>query len=230
MCDNNDSQILSESDSENDFNDCSSNPPVDMGVHTVTDLKYYLITLGFTILTMLILKIVWKFTKCISINLVNKVDDLSSDFFTKTIKSKNNVQTEKSNSMQMQMQMQMKMPRVDSLQSNKLDAILYRNGNALHTTTKVRRSQSQTHSSTSSLRSISLTNDEDGKDGKDGSTGVIKRTDSEMSRTEKGVLVLESLESPYNVFEKCEPEMNIDIDNIQKRKYHVFGFVFTFNK
>lgn len=188
-----------EASQENDDYDCNSLPTMGMDIHTVSsfnDFKYYFLTLGFTILTMLILKVVWKLTKCLSISIVKTADDLSENFFKK-VRVKSNTVTD--------------VPRVDSFQSNKLDAILYRNGNSMNT--KVRRSQS----STTSLRSISLSNDNDGNDidtTLNNSNNInIVRTDSEMSRTEKG---------PGTV----SPPLTIT----NERKIHAFGFVFTYKK
>ena len=192
------------SNQENDDYDCNSLPTMGMDIHTVSsfnDFKYYFLTLGFTILTMLILKVVWKLTKivtkCLSITIVQTADDLSENFFKK-VRIKSNTNTG------------IIVPRVDSFQSNKLDAILYRNGNSMNT--KVRRSQS----STTSLRSISLSNDNDGNDidtTLNNSNNInIVRTDSEMSRIEKGSGTV----SPPPI--------------TNERKIHAFGFVFTYHK
>lgn len=183
-----------EASQENDDYDCNSLPTMGMDIHTVSslnDFKYYFLTLGFTILTMLILKVVWKLTKCLSISIVKTADDLSENFFKK-VRVKSNTVTD--------------VPRVDSFHSNKLDAILYRNGNSVNT--KVRRSQS----STTSLRSISLSNDSNDIDILNNSNNIV-RTDSEMSRTEKGTGTV-------------SPPLTIT----NERKIHAFGFVFTYKK
>ena len=168
---------------EDDAYDCDTLPTVGMDIHTFSDFKYYFMTLGFTIMTMLILKLVWKLTKsiskCVSFTVVKTIDDLSN-----SLKDKLSQKTERKKLEELKNDKAI--PRVDSFQSNKLDAILFRNG------TKVRRSQS----SSTSLKSVSLSDDSTINTSgpvpirttTDTNIGMV-RTDSEMSRIEKGVVV-----------------------------------------
>lgn len=213
---------------EDDAYDSNSYPTVGMDIHTFSDFKYYFMTLGFTILTMLILKLVWKLTKSISkyvsFTIVKTIGDLSNSLKEKISKPS----TTSNNKLRINTNTNANLTRVDSFQSNKLDAILFRNG------TKVRRSQS----SSTSLKSISLSDDKIIMPSTDPTCSTcstmqgplrtqtqtesqnIVRTDSEMSRTEKGISNTDNVNNGTS-------NSNANIDY---KKIHAFGFVFTYKK
>lgn len=192
-------------------NDCYSVPTMAVAVHSINDFKYYLLTLGFAILTMLIMKIVWRLTKCLSFNILKTVDDLSIEFKNRSLKQSSTSSTN--------LKLNSKLVRVDSFQSNKLDAILFRNGNNI-----------SKRSSNSSLKSISL----DEKEDSNSSVNItdidvtLVRSDSDMSNAEKGFDIAKATcihtntKSSQSQFQEKEKE--------KENKIHVFGFVFTYKK
>ncbi len=215
MCDSGDQEIPNQDQDTDGINDCDYNPAVGMDVHTFNDFKYYLITLGFAIMTMLLLKLSWKLTKCFSITLINTMDDLSHTL-QKRISTSKNTSTSTSTSTNTNTNTNTNLPRVESFRCNKMDAILYRNG------TKVRRSQS----STSSLESIPIYND--GKDDSSiASTNTsipFGRSDSAMSRIEKGVGITST--DTGNAISTT----TTTVSDIKDNTIHAFGFVFTYRK
>lgn len=197
-------------------NDCYSDPTMAVAVHSVNDFKYYLLTLGFTILTMLTLKIVWRLTKCLSFNILKTVDDLSIEFKNRSLKQSSTSSTSSTN-----LKLNSKLVRVDSFQSNKLDAILFRNGNNI-----------SKRSSNSSLKSISLDEKEDSNNSVNITDIDVKlvRSDSDMSNAEKGFDIAKAAcintntKSSQSQFQEKEKEKE------KENKIHVFGFVFTYKK
>lgn len=180
MCSTNDEDQYQ--DINNVSDSCDSVPSVAVDVHSTNDIKYYLLSLAMSIITMLVLKLVWKCSKLVSIGFIKTVDELNKDFVSKIIKSNTNTNATTNN--------------ITVDKSLMHDGILYRNGKLLRRNT----------GSNVSLRSVSLSDEI--------SVLSAARTDSEMSKTEKGV-DKETLTSP--------PKSPV---NDQVRAY---GFVITLN-
>lgn len=202
MCyDGNDNQ------DRNDDYDCNSNSSLGMDIHSSDDIKYYLITLALSIITMLVLKFVWNFTKFLSIHIVKTIDDLNYDRILKRHgrKAKENL-----------------IARVDSLRSNEIDKILYVNGKSLS-----RRTRSYTGSLTS-LKTVSLSNDNNTITSTSNvDVDRIVRTYSEMSSIEKGCESTPISPSSLSPNEKEKEKCNRECTDENKKMY-VFGFVFTY--
>lgn len=174
----------------NDSSSCDTYPTVAVDIHSTNVIKYYLLSLGMSIITMIVLKLVWKCSKFVSINCIKTIDELNHEFVERIcIKSES---------------------EPDPNSGVKVDAkfmsegILYRNGSRLRRNT----------GSATSMKSISLTDEQLGTIIVAGS-GNASRTDSEMSKTEKG----------YTLSPPKSPTTNTNI-----KKIHAFGFVFTFKK
>lgn len=177
-----------EDNDNNDSDSCDTYPTVAVDIHSTNDIKYYLLSLGMSIITMIVLKLVWKFSKFASINCIKTVDELNHEF-VKRICIKSEPDPNKG-------------VKVDTKFMS--EGILYRNGSRLRRNT----------GSATSMKSISLSDEQIGTIIV-AASGNASRTDSEMSKTEKGDTL-----SP--------PKSPTSITNI--KKIHAFGFVFTFKK
>ncbi len=143
--------------------DSDTNPSVAVDVRTTNDLKFYFISLALTIMTMVLCKLIWSLFKSISFKIVNSIDSIDALItYRKAYTSRIKGLEKRSNNVLEKESIAMIPPSV------KL---------------KIRRSVS----SNTSLRNVSLSSNDNNV-----ITRCLERSDSDMSRVEKGTNISSS--------------------------------------
>lgn len=194
---------------------------VDLPSNNVLDLKYYAVTLIFSIVTMLVLKAIWNLTKLISIHLIKSLEDLNISSKLNDIKRSKSASQNIDRSALFEPQPKGECRRRTS--SNNINYDSVSNG------TRSRSRSRLNSSSCSSLTNLNINRSDSvkspnasdldlnfeeidlsfGSKNQNQTTIVAARSDSEMSTVEKGD--------------------QINRSDTTQRKVYAFGIVFTLN-